>query len=214
MTTTHSRLGFLERRRSTLFLVAGIAFVINAAVVATGIATNSDHLITTLGQAFVGVAWTAAFLGLLGLYPGLVERSRWLVRVGGVLVAIGVVVFAAMAVASLLYFAGIPDGEITDIVPLVLPGVILGSVLGFLSFGVASLRTDVHPRSVGILLLVPPLFVIANVGSGAFGIDSPYFILAIVSGLSLVMLATGFRLRSSGATDHAEAAPGRTADRV
>lgn len=213
MTTAHSRWGFLERRRSTLFLLAGITFVVNAAVVATGIATNSDHLITTLGQTFVGIGWTAALLGLLGLYPGLAERSRWLVRAGGVLVAIGVVVFAAMAVASFLYFARIPDGEITAIVPLVLPGVILGSVLGFLSFAVASLRTDVYPRSVGVALLVPPLFVVANVASGAVGIDSPYFVLAIVIGLSLVMLTIGFRLRSSSRpTDRTEATPGRIAD--
>ncbi len=214
MTDSTGVLAPLEDWSAPAFLVAGGFFVINAAIVATGIATNSERLIMLLGQAFVGAGWTAAFIGMLGLYPALADRSRWLVRVAAFLIVIGVVIFTVMAVASLLYYLGIPDGEITALLPVFLPGVILSSILGVGLFSVASLRTDVHSRTVGLLLLALPLIVVTNILRGVVaGIESPIATLVIVIALTLVNVAIGYRLRVEGLpTDRADPSVGPTVE--
>lgn len=200
----------LEQRRSSLFLLAGVLFGINVAIVATGIGTGAERMITLLGETVNAGAWAVALLGLLALYPGLNERSRWLARAGAVCAAIGVVVFTALSVLSLVYYLEFVEGTIDSLVPLILPGVLIGGVLSFLLFGVGSLRTDVHPPSLGILLFLPSLIVITNIVTGAAGIESPYALLGIVSGLLVVTLAIGFRLRSSpGSSDRSEVTPGK-----
>ncbi len=214
MTERSGLLTPLEGWSAPAFLVAGGFFGINAAIVATGIATNSERLIMLLGQTFVGAGWTAAFIGMLGLYPALADRSRWLVRVAAALIAFGVVVFAVMAVASLLYYLGIPNGDFAAVVPLFLPGVVLSSILGVGLLSVASLRTDVHSRTVGLLLLALPLIVVTNILAGVVaGIDSPVGTLVIVIALVLVNVAIGYRLRTEDVpTDRADTSIGPTAE--
>lgn len=200
-----------EQWSATAFLIGGLLMVIDGALVVANIATGAEHWML-LGQAFVGAAWTAALIGLLGLYPGLADRRKWLSRVGAVLAVIGVVTFAVMAIASLAFYAGIPDGEFTALVPFFLPGVLLGSVLAFLLFGIATLRTGASSRTVGILLLILPLIVLTNFFLGVSGIESAAITLGIVIGDALVMLALGYVLRTETApVDHAEPAPGPTA---
>lgn len=198
-TVTRGRISWwqsLEQWSATAFLIGGGILAIDAGLVAAEIAVGVDRWMV-LGQVFVGAGWTAAFLGLLGVYPGLADQSRWLARAGAVFAVIGAVVFTVMGVTSLAYYAGIPDGEIEALIPLFLPGVILGSILGFVSMGVASLRTDVHSQTVGILLLIPPALVIINILTGIVGVDSSTITLAIVIGDTLAMLAIGYVLRSS-----------------
>ncbi len=203
----------IEQRRSTLFLVAGILFGINVAIVVTVITTGVEQMTLLLGETFNAAAWAVALVGLLGLYPGMADRSNRLARAGAVFAAIGIVVFAVLSVLSLVFYLELVEGGIENLVPLILPGVIIGGVLSFLVFGVISLRTDIYPRSIGILLLLPPLIVIANIIIGAAGVESSYSLLGIVSGLLLVVLAIGFRLRSSsGSTDRGEVTPGRAAE--
>lgn len=187
----------LERWRSTAFLVGGVVFLVDTAVVAARLVQGTDP--QALGQAFVGAAWTAAFIGLLGMYPSLSDRSRWLTRIGAVFSVIGAITMAAMAVTSLGYVAGIPSGELRDVVMFFLPGVFLGIVLGFGSFGVASLRTDVYSRSVGLLFLLLPLTFLFNLGTGISGYNPTVKILGVVVVLTLTMLANGYLLRAGGA---------------
>lgn len=203
----------LERWRATAFLVGGLLIAINAAIVATGIVTNSEQVIVLLGEAVNAAGWTAALVGLLGLYPNAADRSRWLARIGAGCAAIGVVVFTILSVLSFVYYLELVEGTLQSLVPLILPGVIIGSVLAFLSFSVVSLRTDAHPRSVGILLLLPALIVVVNIGSGIAGIASSTFLLGVVSGLALVMLAIGYRLRTGPEpTGRTEPAAGPTVE--
>lgn len=202
-----TRLESLEQWSPTAFMVGGFLLLVDAAVVAATIATGADSLLV-LGQAFVGLAWTAALLGLLGLYPELSGRSRWLSRVGAVFAGIGAVVFGVMAAASLLYFAGIPAGEYGDIGQFFIPGVLVGSVLGFGSFAAASLRSDVHSLTFGVLLLVPPVLVVANILRFVAGMVSPSLTLAIVVADALAMLGLGCLLRAeSTSTDPADPVP-------
>lgn len=194
----------LEQRSSTAFLVGGLLMAADAFIVAANIVTGTERLLL-FGQVLVGVGWTAALLGLLGLYPQLADRSRWLSRAGVLFAAIGVVVFAVMAVTVLVYLAGIPAGEYSDVGMFFIPGVLIGSVLGFVSFSGASLRTEVHSRAFGILLLVPAILVLTNILRFIAGFESTTITLGIVIGDALVMLAIGQALRTgTSQTDHAE----------
>lgn len=190
--------GAVERWSATAFLSGGVIFAADTALVASGLAAGTEPPLT-LGQTFVGAAWTAALVGLLGLYPGLAGRSRWLVRAGAVFAGIGAVTMAAMAATSFGYYSGVlPGGEsgLSEVVVFFLPGVVVGCVLGFASFGVASLRTEVLSRSVGVLLLVLPLTVVFNLGTGMAGWNPLPKLLGVVAVLSLTMLAVGYLLRT------------------
>lgn len=193
----------LERWSATAFLAAGLLMVVDAFVVAANIVTGAERLLL-VGQVFVGVAWTAALLGLLGLYPQLADRSRWLSRAGALFAAIGVVVFAVMAVTVVVYLAGIPAGDYSDVGSLFIPGVLIGSVLGFVSYSAATLRTAVRSRAFGILLALPAVLVLANILRFVAGFESTTITLGIVVGDALVMLAIGQSLRTG--TSHTEQA--------
>ena len=69
----------LKRRRSTAFLIAGLMFAVDAAIVAAVIGPLGEQYML-LGQAFVAAGWTAGFVGLLGVFPGLADRSRRLAQ--------------------------------------------------------------------------------------------------------------------------------------
>lgn len=185
----------LEQQSGTAFVVGGLLMIVDAAFVAANIVTGSESLLL-LGQAFVGGAWAIALIGLLGLYPGLADRSRWLSRTGALFSVIGVVVFTIMAVTSLVYYAGIPTGEYSDIGMYFIPGVLIGSVLGFVSFSVASLRTDAYSWTLGILLLAPPILVVSNILRFVAGNESVILTFAIVVADALAMLGIGYVLQS------------------
>lgn len=186
----------LERHSATAFLVAGTMFVIDAGIVGFAMTGGGDQVML-LGQAFIAGGWTAGFIGLLGMYPDLADRSPRLAQVGVVLVSIGIVVFTLMGVASVAFYSGVVSGDLTPLVPLFLPGVILGSVLGFLTFGTTILRTDSRARRVGILVIVLSLFPVVNIGTGIAGVQSMTLTLAIVVGLAVVNLAIGYLIRST-----------------
>lgn len=195
MTDSNGAWSSLERWSATAFLIGGSLMVVDAAFVAANIVTGTERFLF-LGQAFVGAAWTAALIGLLGLYPGIADRNRWLSRAGVVFAVIGVVTFAAMAVSVLVYYAGIPQGEYDAIGMLFIPGVLVGSVLGFVVFGIASFRTDDRSWTFSVLLLVPAILVLANLLRFIAGNESVIVTLGIVIGDALAMLAIGYVLRN------------------
>lgn len=185
----------LRRWRSTAFLVGGLILACDAVLITAEIVSGVENWIL-LGQAFVGLGWTAALLGLMGVFPDLADRSRWTARAGAVFVVVGVVTFAAMAVTVLAFYTGIVAGSWEDVSSLPLPGVIIGSVLGFITFSVASLRAGVHSRRFGLLLLVPPLLVVTNIVRFVAGFESTTITLAIVVLDALAMLSLGYVLRT------------------
>ena len=97
--------------------------------------------------------------------------------------------------------------------PFTLP-FLIGIVLGFITFGVAVLRTDAYSRSVGLLLLVPGvlfptvLVAVITMAEGGF----PYVIHVLHNGTdALVLLAVGYLLRLKGVpTGRAEPTPDTT----
>lgn len=201
----------LERRSATLFVAAGVMLALDAVIVLAEMVSGAERLLV-LGEAFSAGGWAVALLGLLGLYPSLVDRSRWLTRTGVVLSAIGVVTFVILAAASLVYGAGIPDGDLEALVPLFLPGVILGSVVAFVVFSAAILRTQGRSRTVGRLLLVPPAIVVVNILTGIAGVDSPLVLLVIVVALAMIFRAIGQALRTEEGSSRTGDHSGRRVD--
>jgi hypothetical protein len=174
--------------------------------------------VLTVGEAFIAGGWIAGLLGLLGLYPGLADRSRWLSSAGVVFAVIGVLAFTVLAVVSFYAFvAGYGLGNFPVPVVYFIPGVFVGSLLAFVSFGVARLRSDAHSRTVGALLLVPSAIFLTNLfvlpaifGSGP---APPEVGFIVVSGLALTMLAIGYTLRTEDVpTDRSEPAVEPTAE--
>lgn len=194
----------LERWRAVAFLIGGAIFVVDTGLVAYHMSSGTEP--AAFGQALVGASWTAAFIGLLGFYPSLRERRRWLARIGGFFAVIGGVTMAAMAVTMLGYAADVISGEPGEVAMYFLPGVFVGIVLGFGSFGVATLRTDRYSRNLGLLFLLLPITFLFNLSSGIAGFGTLATVLGVVSVLALTMLAIGYLVHTGNATVERESA--------
>lgn len=193
----------LEQWSTTAFLVGGailVSFAVSLAV--RGILDGSAP-----SNIFGGLGYMLAFLGLLGLYPGLADRSPRLARVGAVFAALGTVGFALTFVAGVTEFVGIDvpawvsDAQLLNII---------GLVLGFLTVGIASLRTEAHSRVIGLLLLVPAIvFAVNIVRVGVLGPFTPSWAPFLLGSMqALTMLAIGYSLRTEPArTGRAEPTP-------
>lgn len=199
----------LEEWSSTLFLVAGGLLAITTALWALEVFVNTDTEVTRGVFAPAGMA--VAFVGMLGLYPSLVDRTPWVARAGALFAAVGIVGMVGRLVAAGGQLVGIYDAAPAWVDPFQLP-FLIGIVLGFITFGVAIVRTDVYSRTVGLLLMVPGILfpvVLATVivfGGG----DFPYVIHVLHNGAdTLVLLGVGYLLRDKTIpTNH----PEQTAD--
>lgn len=210
----------LERWSPTAFVVAGVMFAAAAAVVVVAILAGGWGRLALVAEACMGAGWISGLVGLLGLYPALADRSRWLARASAVFAGIGLVAFAVLVVVSLAAFTA---GSRPDTFPVpqavILPGMLSGTVLAFVSFSIASLRSDVHSRIASILLLVPTALFLTNafvlpmfVEPTQSGLAQPEVALGFASAVALAMLAIGSRLRTEEMpTDREERAPEATA---
>lgn len=141
------------------------------------------------------VGFVLGFVGLLGLYSTLVERSPTLTRAAAVFTGLGAAGFSVISVSNVAEFAGlVPDGQ-PPLFPLLLGMAAAGVVVGYLSFGVASLRTDVYPRPLGLFLPLPALIFGAMAVGGATGAATAIGALLISSGQALAHLSIGVTLR-------------------
>lgn len=208
-TTDRLRIGrweSLEQWSPTLFLVGGLLLLGFAGSFAYMAVTGAD----VPQNLFSGLGLTLCFLGLLGLYPGVADRSPWLARVGAVLAVLGAVAFAAVFVRNVASIAGLTQS--VSLGPLQLFNVV-GLSFGFLVFGVATLRSGAYSRTVGLLLLAPSVIFYVNLvrllifEMEAFAVSS---VLAL--GQALAMLAIGYSLHKEGvATTRATSASDSTA---
>lgn len=194
----------LEQWSERAFFAGGVMFVAAAALNVVAMLAGAERLSLMVGEAFIAAGWFGGLIGLLGLYSGLANKNRWLARAGAVFATIGAVTFAVLAVASLLaYFQGGGVGDLPVPFIFLFPGLIVGSLLTFITFSVASLRSNVYSRTVGILLLVPPGIFFTNffilpiiLGTGP---NPPEIIFVVTSVLALAMLIIGYVLRTEDA---------------
>lgn len=188
----------LERWSPPLFLIAGGVLIVYAAL--TGLEAFTDM---TLMQKGFEVGYVLGFLGLLGLYPTQADRSPWLARAGAVAAVLGAVAFSVFTVNRLAELAGVVSGDPPGWSVFVVMAAV-GFVLGYLAFGVASLRADTHPRVVGLVLLVPAIIVVLMFAHVFAGLDSPGTAFVISAGQAMAHLAIGATLRTKSTSTEGE----------
>lgn len=183
-----------------MFLVSGGSFVIFAGFWGAFAFTDATPRAV---QDVVGPAgWTAAFVGLLGLYPRLVERTRWLSRAGATFAVLGVLGAVVSTLGNLFTLLGMAEPP-AWVATLQLP-LLVGIVLGFLSFAFAALRTGAVSRRVGVLLAAPAaIFVVNVVRVSLLGSTNPSWAPFVLgSAQALALLSIGYSLRSAIPTSY------------
>lgn len=193
-TTGTTRWRSLERLSPTLFLIAGGLFFLNT--VHEGIARYTALFeVGFLNAVVYQSALVGMLIGLLGLYPQLVDQTPRLARLSAVVAAV-----AGVSTVVLLFWASITQ-LLNQPLP---PGALLIAtvaliVLGVLLFCLASLRTMVPSRPVSLLLLVFVATWIGGIGAVfvVYGGDAPDWAPVFINGTSFViLLAIGYLLRA------------------
>lgn len=195
MTGRNGTLEAIEGRTATLFLVAGGLLAVFAALWGVEAFTQRAAPQDIFGPAGLAVA----FLGLLGLYPSIADRSPWLARVGAVTATIGVV----GATVTSGWYVGVAGGVFPTEPPAYIAafaiGILVGGFLAFPSFGAATLRSDAHSRTLGLLLLAPP--VILGTMTVAVAVTGGPAIVGFIAGSAqaIAHLSIGYALRVENA---------------
>lgn len=209
MTGRNRALESLEGKCSTLFLVAGGVLVVFAALL--GIEAFTDRTFPT--DIFGPGGFAIAFLALLGLYPGLVNETPTLARIGAISAPIAVLGASVTSVWYIGVAVGVfPGDPAPAYIAVFALGIFFGFLVAFPSFAVGTLRADSHSRILGLLLFAPTVpFVLMLVllpitggtAVGAFILDS---------GEAVSMLAIGYTLRTEKARSRPARIPADTVD--
>ncbi len=182
----------VEQWSQTLFLVGGGLVITHATVQAI----DAFTAMTTPPDVFVTTGHLVALVGLLGLYPVLVDRTPRLARVAGAVAVVPLAGWVVMTVTKFLTVAGVVS-SMTDVLPrAVIVVVLVSSMLTYALFGGATLRVGRDSRTVGLLVLAPAaLFAVLLVAYAVMEMSAGLGII-IGGGFGLSMLALGYRLRS------------------
>lgn len=146
----------LEKWSAWVFLVAGVLMLVPSARSAIELVTAISFSGTITGLfGFAGIV--LSYIGLIGLSPQLIDETPRLAQTGLVLMGLPAIVIVVLIgwVIGTLIVPAIPSMESTLPAPaMVFRSVFLLFALGTTSFGVASLRSRVPSRTVGVLLLI------------------------------------------------------------
>lgn len=190
---------WFERWSATLFLAAGVLVVVFAATEAARVfADRTSMALRAIGGPG---GFILAFLGLLGLYPGMATRTPRLARIGAVFAALGAVGFGVSIVATIGEFAGVLPAQPVW-TPAYLALIFSGTLIGFTAIAVAIFQTDVYSQRVGLLLLVLPVSFLVVL---AFNLGLPDWVAPVVASVqALSLLALGYVHRTEdGPTEQA-----------
>lgn len=184
----------LTSRSPTLFLVAGVLLV--------GYATfNGVHAFTgveyeSIENVFGPAGFALGFLGLLGLYPTLRDQNPRLARAGAVCAVLGMIAFSVFVVANLGEIAGVVPKEPPSWAVFFVAQAAIGMLVGYVAFAVATVRSDVHSRMLGLLLLAPLAVFTIMLTTSRLGFFPQWLAFAISSGQAVAHLSIGYKLRS------------------
>ncbi len=199
----------LESRSGTLFLAAGVLVVFYAGL--HGIEAASDMVLEPNPFEF---GYVVGFLGLLGLYPAVADESPWLARAGAGAALLGMIGLSAFTVLHLAELAGVVTPSSSPEQPgyfgVFTLFALTGFVVGYLSIGVASLRRNVHSRTVGFLLLAPGIIVVVMIVQIVIGWTSQLQAFVISAGEAMAHLAIGATLRMNASRGEREPSSGET----
>lgn len=186
MASETSKLELLEAKAPILFLIGGVLYGIGTVglilTTYTGTSFGANTTFAALGKVLVP-------LGLLGLYPSLVERRPYLSRAA---VAVAIIPAACWSLAfiggGILEPTGVIDGAPGPLAMAPFVGFI-GLYVAFALFGIATLLADVHPKVLVVLLLVyPAMFPLwMTVLSGVPDFVSGVYAVVIFSGIGVVL---------------------------
>lgn len=187
-----SHWGWVEQWGSRLFLLGGVLMLGHATMSGirafTGLATPPD--------AFVTAGHFVALVGLLGLYPAVLDRTPTVARAAGSVLVVALASWFVMTVTQLLALAGVV-ASLEAVLPSSFVVVVLAStILTYGLFGVATLRVDTWSRRVGVLVLTPGALTGALVVRSVIEWANPVGGVVIGGGLALSMLALGYSLRT------------------
>lgn len=188
----------IEGRTGALFLTAGVLFVVFAALHGVEAFLNR----TAPKDVFGPAGFAFAFVGMLGLYPSLVEEHPRLVRFGATFAGLGMV--ASMVTSGLHVGLWVFDAVIPADASVFALGMVLGQFLGYVPFGVATLRADVHSRSIGLLLVAVPTVLAAMIVTVAIGFATSESAVVLGGTQAVIHLVIGGSLWTEGvSTEHA-----------
>jgi hypothetical protein len=152
--------------------------------------------LSTPPDVFVTAGHLVALLGLVGLYPGLVERTPRLARSAVALAAVPAAGWVVMTVGQLLVVAGAWPSLSAVLPGAFFVGLLATSILAYGLFGAAALRTGRDSRRVGLLVLAPgglmAVLLVDSALTGASAVDG----LVLGGGMGAAMLALGVELRT------------------
>lgn len=205
-----TRLESLERWSAPAFLVAGAlftGFAVRNGIIAFG-SGFSEQVTAALYLVFVVPAELAAYMGLLGLHARLSDSAPRLAGGGAVLVGVAAVAVLGFGGAASTALLGSGPPEPPAIAGLLFLVTILTTILGFVLFGVASLRADVPSRRLGLVLLVPPTTYFLMMAGTVVGYTPEWSTFVLSAGQAAAHLGIGVVLRNGDvAADRAEPAP-------
>lgn len=189
----------VERRGPELFLLAGLLVAGHGAVNAVEAFTS----LTPPPDVFAPAGYLIAVIGMVALYPALVDRSPKLARTAvlvAIIPAVGWISILALTTGELL---GIASNTVTPGPFLAIH--IVGLLATYLLFAGASLRSDLHSNAVGGLLLIPPLLIVAMFASAAVIGNSTVGAFLVGIGQAVAHLSIGVALpdRSTATVDSA-----------
>jgi hypothetical protein len=184
--------GRLERSSPTLFLIATGLLVVHAVthglVAFAGIEYPMHH------EFPFGVSgMVLGFVALLGIYPTLADRMPKLASLAAAVTILGGTSWLVMGLGLLAEELG---AELPAWIGVVGLGMLLGVILAYLAFGVASLWTNVVSRTAGFALLAPALVMVLNFGVATAGYGSLAGQFVVATGFALAHLAIWGTLRT------------------
>lgn len=195
MTDRPGVLAPLGDKSPALFLTAGGLLAVFAAN--TAARTFADGGVPAIHDSVGPAGFFVGLVGLLGLYPVLADDAAVLGRLAGIVAAIPLVGWFLLAVFGLGDAVGVlPDASV------VLPGAVLIVVfpltmLAYVLFSIASLRSPANSWTVGLVLLAPvlPFLTLILVVQTGPAVEWGEFV--IDSGHALAHLAVGIALRTT-----------------
>jgi uncharacterized membrane protein len=173
------------------FLGAGGLLLGHAIVIGLQAFTN----VTVTADVFAPVGHLLALVGLVGLYPVANDRTPTLARIGAVVAAVLATGWAVVTLSILATTFGNQPPQIETLLGVVSIVVLVSTVLPYVLFGVVTFRSDVAPRRVCLLVLVPAAMLVVLLADIAILGAPPAHGVVIGTGLAVSMLSLGHTLR-------------------